>query len=192
MKLVGITGGIGSGKSTVARLIRAMGYPVYDADARARHLQETDSELIESIVSLLGEDVRDGSGLNRPAIALKVFGNAGLLAKLNAVVHPRVQTDFENWLKEQKSEICFKESALLVETGSWKHCDALLVVTAPADLRVQRVVQRDGTNEQAVRRRMEQQLPEAEKAKHADFVVVNDDQQLLVPQVESIINQLEG
>lgn len=192
MKLVGITGGIGSGKSTVARLIRAMGYPVYDADARARHLQETDSELIEAIISLLGDEVRDGSGLNRPAIARKVFGNAGLLAKLNAMVHPRVQTDFENWLKEQKSEICFKESALLVETGSWKHCDALLVVTAPADLRVQRVVQRDGTNEQAVRQRMEQQLPEAEKVKHANFVVVNDDQQLLVPQVEGIINQLEG
>lgn len=192
MKLVGITGGIGSGKSTVARLIRAMGYPVYDADARARHLQETDSELIEAIISLLGDEVRDGSGLNRPAIARKVFGNAGLLAKLNAMVHPRVQNDFENWLKEQKSEICFKESALLVETGSWKHCDALLVVTAPADLRVQRVVQRDGTNEQAVRQRMEQQLPEAEKVKHANFVVVNDDQQLLVPQVEGIINQLEG
>ncbi|TVR41572.1 MAG: dephospho-CoA kinase [Cryomorphaceae bacterium] len=192
MKLVGITGGIGSGKSTVARLIRAMGYPVYDADARARRLQETDAELIEAIVSLLGEEVLDEAGLNRAAIADKVFGNAELLAKLNDVVHPRVQTDFENWLKEQNSEICFKESALLVETGSWKHCDALIVVTAPAELRIKRVVQRDGTSEKAVKKRMEKQLPESEKVKRAGFVVVNDDHELLIPQVEAIINQLEG
>ncbi len=188
--IVGITGGIGCGKSTVARLFRVFGYPVYDADQRARLLQSTDQQLIEKMIQLLGEEVRQNGGIDRKKVAAKVFPNPALLEKLNNLIHPRVHQDYEDWLSRQKSEIVFRESALLVETGAWRGCDYLMVVSSPEDLRIKRVMQRDGVAESEVRARMERQAPEEEKRAKAHFVIENDEKRLLIPQVEKVIQRL--
>jgi dephospho-CoA kinase len=189
--IVGLTGGIGSGKSTIAQLLVTMGYPVYNSDDRAKWLQNNHLELVNQIKLLLGADVYAEGKLNRAMVADRVFTDSNLLKQLNAIVHPVVAVDFAEWLAAQKSSIVFKESAILVETGIYKQCDALIVVTAPESLRLKRVVSRDGTSEDGIRQRMNNQQPEAEKAALADFVIVNDDQQLIIPQVLKMIEQLK-
>lgn len=188
--IVGITGGIGCGKSTVARLFRVFGFPVYNSDQRARVLQSTDQVLIDAMIDLLGEEVREGGSINRKKVAAKVFGDPALLEKLNNLVHPRVQHDFDEWISRQSSQILFKESALLVETGAYRHCDYLIVVSSPEALRVKRVMQRDKVSEDEVRARISRQLSDAEKLAKAHFIVENDEIKLLIPQVEKIIQRL--
>lgn len=191
MKLVGLTGGIGSGKSTVASLLRVMGYPVYNSDDRARYLQSNDQELIDETVNLLGEEVLDNGRLNRALIAEKVFGNPELLKKLNALVHPRVKEDFLNWLNGLNAQIVFKESALLIETGSHSECDYVVVVSAPEEVRIERVVLRDETGRRDILQRMKHQMPEDEKLGVADFIVQNDGRIAIIPQVEHILEQIK-
>jgi dephospho-CoA kinase len=191
MKLVGLTGGIGSGKSTVASLLRVMGYPVYNSDDRARYLQSNDQELIDETVNLLGEEVLDNGRLNRALIAEKVFGNPELLKKLNALVHPRVKEDFLNWRNGLNAQIVFKESALLIETGSHSECDYVVIVSAPEDVRIERVVLRDETGRRDILQRMKHQMPEDEKLGVADFIVQNDGRIAIIPQVEHILEQIK-
>jgi dephospho-CoA kinase len=190
--IVGLTGGIGSGKSTVAQLLSTMGYPVYNSDDRAKWLQNNHPELVHQIKLLLGDDVYTDNSLNRALVANRVFADSNLLQQLNAIVHPVVGVDFESWLTAQKSTLVFKESAILVETGIYKQCDALVVVTAPESLRVSRVVARDGASEAEVRKRIDNQMPEANKVSLADYVIVNDDHQLIIPQVLQMIKQLKS
>lgn len=188
--IIGLTGGIGSGKSTVARLIRVMGYPVYNSDERARLLQDRDPKMREAIISLLGEkSYRDGR-LDRSYVGSRVFKDGHLLKRLNAIVHPAVGEDFKRWARAQQSALVFKESALLVETGLFRSCDALVVVTAPPALRKQRVMRRDSVDDAAVQDRMDRQADEDERSAVADFLIVNDDRQLLIPQVEKMITSL--
>lgn len=189
--LVGLTGGIGSGKSTVARLLRVMGYPVYNSDERARYLQTHHQELINETIKLLGEEVSDNGILNRAAIAKKVFGNPSLLEKLNALVHPRVKEDFLNWRNGLNAKITFKESALLIETGAHEECDLIVVVSAPEEVRIERVMERDETTKRDILQRMKHQLPEEEKLGRADFVVVNDGRHPIIPQVERILVRIK-
>ena len=189
--IVGLTGGIGSGKSTVARLLRIMGYPVYDSDQRARHLQEQDEELIAVMVALLGADILEAGGLNRGLIAQKVFGDPELLNQLNKIVHPRVKADFERWVQEQTTPIVFKESALLVETGAYRDCAALVLVQSPERLRIERVMKRDRVTIDEVRARMNRQASEETLQKAADYTIDNDEQQLLIPQVEKLVQALK-
>jgi dephospho-CoA kinase len=191
MKLVGLTGGIGSGKSTVASLLRVMGYPVYNSDDRARYLQSNDQELIDETVNLLGEEVLDNGRLNRALMAEKVFGNTVLLKKLNALVHPRVREDFLNWRNSLSAQIAFKESALLIETGSHRECDFVMVVSAPEEVRIERVELRDETSRRDVLQRMKHQMPEEEKLGVADFVVQNDGRNAIIPQIEHILEQIK-
>lgn len=188
--IVGLTGGIGCGKSTVARLIRIMGYPVYDSDARARFLQSEDTGIINEMAQLLGEDILDNGKLNRKRVAEMVFNHPDLLAQLNKIVHPRVKEDFDRWMNEQRAPLLFKESALLVETGAYRDCDALILVTAPEELRIQRVVQRDGVSESEVKSRMARQSSDEEKQAVSDFTIFNDDHQLIIPQVERTLAEL--
>lgn len=187
---VGLTGGIGAGKSTVARLIQSMGYPVYNADDRARKLQNEDAGLLSEMVELLGTEIVSDGRLNRKKVADRVFNNPDLLKKLNAIVHPRVHKDFDQWVEQQNTPILFKESALLIETGGYKALDFLVVVTAPERVRVQRVMARDKTTAEQVKSRIANQTPEEEKVKLADCVINNDDHCLLIPQVEKLIDQL--
>lgn len=187
---VGVTGGIGSGKSTVCRMFEVLGIPVYDADDRARGLIVEDPAIRAGIVALFGPDayLPDGS-YNRSLVAGIVFHQKEKLAELNALVHPAVEKDSSRWHAEQEAKgvpYTIKEAALMVESGSHKHLDRLIVVTAPEALRIRRVMDRDGLPEAAVSARLRNQLPEAEKVKLADYEIVNDGQTPLVPQVWNV------
>jgi dephospho-CoA kinase len=191
---VGITGGIGSGKTTVCRIFETLGVPVYYADDRAKWLMENRLEVKEALCATFGNWIYDREGkLNRPGLAKTVFSNPDKLAQLNAIVHPAVFEDGFRWEMEQAERgvpYCLKEAALLVESGSYRFLDKLIVVTAPEALRLSRVIQRDDTTEEAVRQRMDRQLPEAEKVALADFVIQNDGELLLTGQVLFVHRQL--
>jgi dephospho-CoA kinase len=190
MLQVGITGGIGSGKTTVCQIFERMGVPVYYADTRAKELMETDKNLIVAIQNEFGKEVYDAEGnLNRKLLAEIVFGNEEKLLKLNSLVHPIVFKDNESWnhvLANKGYPYTLKEAALLVETGSYKSLDKLIVVTAPLQDRIARVMARDAATYDQVTARIKVQLPEEEKVKLADYVIDNNQIMDLVPQVTKI------
>ncbi len=187
---VGITGGIGSGKTTVCQLFAALGIPVYDADAAAKRLMTEDPMLRHGLLSLFGEEAFDREDLNRAYIAAKVFENKGLLDQLNALVHPAVARDTETWVLAQNAPYVLKEAALLIESGGYKKLDKLIVVSAPESLRIQRVIVRNALSREAVEARIKNQLPESEKLALADYVILNDGEHLLLPQVMQIHREL--
>lgn len=188
MLKIGLTGGIGSGKTTVARFFSLLGVPVYNSDLRARELMQHDPDLIKEITAAFGADSYIGNGgeLNRAYLAGIVFNNATELARLNALVHPAVFRDFDSWTLRQTSPYVIKEAAILFESGSYKDCDAVILVTAPAVLRIARVSQRDNLSEEQVRDRIKNQLSDEEKSQYARFIVSNDEQSLLIPQLLTI------
>lgn len=193
---VGITGGMGSGKTTVCKIFESLDIPVYYADDEAKWLINNDEELKKGILEIFGEEAYTPQGeYNRPFVAKIVFEDKEKLAALNALVHPAVERHsrawHETWATAGKP-YTLREAALMVESGSYKFLDLLIVVTAPEDLRIQRVMQRDGATEQEVRARMKSQLPEEEKVKLADFVIVNDGQRALIPQVWQIHQAILG
>lgn len=142
------------------------------------------------MADLLGEDILVENQVDRKKVAQRVFGNPDLLEKLNQIVHPRVKEDFEQWVKAQQSPLLFKESALLVETGSYRECDALVFVKAPESIRIARVMSRDDVSEEEVKSRIARQMSDEEKAAVSDYTVENDDQHALIPQVEQLVEQL--
>lgn len=183
---IGITGGIGSGKSMVCKIFGCLGIPVYDADSRAKSIMTTDGILVEQIKKEFGSLSYDADGgLNRSFLSSAVFGNAEKLKKLNELVHPRVALDGDQWTAEQiGKKYVVREAALLFESGSYKKMDKIIVVTAPEPLRVKRVLVRDKQRtEEEVLKIILNQMKEEEKVKKADFVLRNDETELLVPQV---------
>ena len=189
---IGVTGGIGSGKTTVCRIFKTLGIPIYYADDRAKALMIEDKALIKSIKKIFGAAAyhKDGS-LNREHIAGIAFGNKGKLALLNAAVHPAVAEDGKNWHRKQRSvPYTVKEAALLFEAGSYQQLDYIITVTAPEAIRIQRVIKRDKTTKKQVKARIDKQMPEAEKVKLSDFVIDNDGEQALIPQVVAIHRKL--
>lgn len=190
---LGVTGGIGSGKSLVCRIFRSLGVPVYDADVRAKELMTSDPTLVESIKFTFGGQSYLANGqLNREFLAGAVFGKADELEKLNSLVHPRVQQDYLNWLRaHDTSPYVIKEAALIFEAGSWKSLDKVVVVAAPEAVRMKRVLQRDSQrSKDDVENIFRSQLPEEEKLNRADYVIVNDERQLVIPQVLALHKQL--
>jgi dephospho-CoA kinase len=186
---IGITGGIGSGKSIVCKIFAVLGVPIYDADSRAKAVMTTDGILISAIQKEFGTlSYKDDGLLNREYLAKEVFGSEEKLKRLNSLVHPRVAADYSDWLSRQVSKpYVIKEAALLYESGSYKASDKVIVVRAPEAIRIARVQKRDPhRNEEAIRDIMHNQLPEEEKVKRADFVVTNDESTLLIPQVLSL------
>jgi dephospho-CoA kinase len=178
MLKAGITGGIGSGKTTVCKMFEKLGIPVYYADDRAKHLMQHEHFLIDQIKKNFGDDVYVNGSLDRKALAAKVFNDKPKLELLNSLVHPVVFRDTERWIEEQKEKkapYILKEAALLVETGSYKSLDKLIVVTAPLNTRIERVTARDNSDAEEVLARVKNQLPEEEKLKLADFVIANND-----------------
>jgi len=189
--IVGITGGIGSGKSTLSRLLRAEGYSVYDTDLEARRLQNEHSVMRRKLKDLFGKEIYDDQGLNRPALGKIVFGKPELLAKLSAVVHPFVRDDFENWVTNRyPKKILFIESAILYESSFDKLVDKVILITASEDIRVERVVKRDGISHEHVKARMSHQISEEKKLQLADFIIHSDDNEPLEPKMKKIITQL--
>ncbi len=190
-KQVGITGGIGSGKTTVCKLFETLGIPVYYADYRAKKLMTDSEELVQQIKDLIGTDAYfDDGSLNRPFIASVVFKDQSKLNQLNAIVHPAVHEDGRNWQAAQTSVYTLNEAALMVESGGYKRMDKLITVFAPQEKRIERVMQRDGSTEAEVLARINKQLPEIEKINKSDFVINNDGSYPLIKQVYGIHQQL--
>ena len=175
-KIIGITGGIGSGKSTVSKLIEEAGYPVYYSDIRAKTIVNDHAELQQQIKQLLGEKSYDENGLyDRKYVADIVFENEEILLKLNSLIHPAVKIDFENWVAQQTTDFVFKETALLFELKLNETCYKSLLVTADDNCRLKRVMDRDNKTYREVETIMLRQMPEKDKVKIADFVIFNND-----------------
>ena len=188
---IGITGGIGSGKSLVCKIFQSLGVPVYDADSRAKALMTTDGILIGQIKKEFGNLSYNTDGtLNRKHIGEAAFGSPEKLKVLDAMVHPRVAENYSQWVGEQSHPYVIKEAALLFEAGSYKSLDKIIVVSAPEHLRVKRVVARDpNRSEKMVMDIIKNQMPESEKTNKADFVVINDESRLVIPQVLELHKQ---
>jgi dephospho-CoA kinase len=182
-KRVGITGGIGSGKSTVCNIFASMGVAVYNADEEAKRLYDTDAELKQWIIENFGKEIYANGKFNKVALRDIVFKDDEKLTMLNTMVHPRVQAHAAAWLMRQHGTYAIKEAALMVESGSYKQLDALIVVTCPIQTRLQRVISRDGLSEQEVVDRISHQMPEDELLKFANFTICNDGLAPLIPQV---------
>jgi len=173
-KIIGLTGGIGSGKSTVAFMFEKLGVPIYISDIEAKVLMENSKEIQNSLIQLLGRKTYLDGRLNRAFIASKVFNDSNLLSKLNAIVHPAVKSHFESWFSKQKSVYVIKEIAILFEMNSQNNFDYIISVVAPIKDRVHRVVQRDGKSESDVYSIIHNQLPDADKIKLSDFIIHNN------------------
>lgn len=183
MKVVGITGGIGSGKTTTCQIFEELGVPVYYADSRAKQLM-VEPPLKGKIIQAFGAKAYDGSRLNRAYLAKEVFGSKDKLSVLNGLVHPEVADDFEMWLEQNKeSDYVLKEAAILFESGAYHAVDITVLVIAPEQIRVERVMNRDGSSEQEVKERMANQWTQERKVKLADHIINNDGSHLLIPQV---------
>ena len=183
---VGITGGIGSGKSLICKIFGVLGVPVYDADYRAKNLMTTDGILIDQIKKEFGSlSYNEKGALNREYLSAAVFSEPVRLEKLNSFVHPRVEVDYNQWVSvNNRSKYVLKEAALLFEAGSYLKLDQIILVTAPQEIRIARVLVRDAhrTKEDIVKI-IKNQMPEAEKELKANFIIRNDESELIVPQV---------
>lgn len=192
-KIIGLTGGIGSGKTTVARFIEELGFPVYYSDDRAKSIVNDNEDLKIKIKELLGEDAYDKDGLyDRKFVAGKVFNNKDLLQQLNEIIHPAVRIDFEEWVKKQTKYLVFKETALLFELKLNRQCYKSLLVTAEDNIRTKRVMDRDGKTYREVEAVMEKQMPEKDKIRLADCIIYNNTNlEDLKEQTEKIIFTIE-
>ena len=190
MLKVGLTGGIGSGKSTVAKIFEVLGVPVYYADDAAKHIMNTDAELREKIISTFGAGSYVNNELNRPYIASIVFENTEKLALLNSLTHPATIRDAERWMQQQTSPYVIKEAALIFESGSAENLDYVIGVFSPLPLRIKRIMERDNVTRDEVMKRMSRQIDEDIKMRLCDKVIVNDEQQLVITHVLALHQQL--
>jgi len=186
LKIIGLTGGIGSGKTTITNFFRDLGVPVYIADIEAKILMHEDETIVHELVELFGQEVYKNQKLNSAFISDRVFKDKDLLEKLNRIVHPKVEVHFNNWVQSQTANYCVKEAAILFETGGYKKCDLIILVTAPKKIRIERVMKRDNTSLSAVESRMANQWKDKEKIVLADFVIENHDLKSSKAQVAKI------
>lgn len=192
MKKIGLTGGIGAGKSIVAKIFATMGFPVFYSDQVGKQLMSEDQHVKQKVIDVFGEEAYKNGDLNRGLLAEKVFSDNSLKKELNNIVHPAVRKAFESWCKEQTTMIVFNEAAILFETGSYKTFDGTILVYAPESIRVERVMKRDSATESQVQERMRNQWSDQEKRMLSDFEIINDNQHLLVPQTEKIIEIIKS
>lgn len=196
MYCLACTGGIGSGKSYVLRIFSALGVPVYFSDDRTKELYNRNQRLIKELSNLLGEDILVNGVLNKAAMAAKIFADKSLLSQVNSIVHPIVLEDFIEWKKEQSSKgmnFVIIESAIILEIPFFlDETDGVLVVTAPEDVRIERVTKRDGLSPEAVKTRMDKQMSDKERIDKADFVIFADGQRAVLPQVLEVYNRVNN
>ncbi|MBX2985278.1 MAG: dephospho-CoA kinase [Bacteroidia bacterium] len=193
MLKVGITGGIGSGKSTVSAVFVSLGIPFYNADARAKWLTEHHPDIVREIIALFGNQAYAFGSYNRKYIASLVFNDTDKLLQLNQIIHPRVEADYKQFCEEHKDTLyTLKEAAILFESGSYKLLDKTIMVLADKELRIRRVCKRDNISREDVLKRMEKQMPDEEKVKLADFVIKNNLQDMIIPQVIELHKQLSA
>ena len=190
MKIVGLTGGIGSGKSAVLSIFSSQGVPCYQSDSSAKKLMHQDPDLINQIKALFGDDLYEGEKLNRGKLAEVVFADKSKLESLNAIVHPRVKEDFQLFLSQQNADYVIKEAAILFETGGAEDCDVTILVTAPEDLRIERVMKREKSKVEHIKSRMRHQWSDEKKIPMADYVINNIDWDKTLKKVEEIHQKL--
>ncbi|MBA9074136.1 dephospho-CoA kinase [Flavobacterium gossypii] len=191
-KIIGLTGGIGSGKSSIAQHIESLGVPVYIADIEAKKILETDA-VIAKVVALFGEDILDKEKIDKKKIAALVFQDPEKLRKYNNIIHPEVFLHFQNWVKQYENlPLVVKEAAILFESGSYKDCDKIILVTAPKETRIKRVMKRDGVSREAVEQRMAHQWDDEKKKALSDFVIENIDLAKAKESAENIISVLRN
>ncbi len=190
MKIIGLTGGIGSGKSAVLSVFSSLGVPCYQSDSSAKKLMQQDPELINQIKALFGDDLYEGEKLNRGKLAEVVFADKSKLESLNAIVHPRVKEDFQLFLSQQNADYVIKEVAILFETGGAEDYDVTILVTAPEDLRIERVMKREKSKVEHIKSRMRNQWSDEKKIPMADYVINNIDWDKTLKKVEEIHQKL--
>lgn len=196
---IGLTGGIGAGKSYVARIIEEMGYFVFNSDNQAKALMTNNTVVIDQVKAIFGKEAYQGEKLNRSYLADKIFNDESLKEQLNGVIHPAVKIAFKEWSKkkaaqlrkEGKEPFVFSESAILFEIGRYKDFDYTILVTAPEETRIQRVIQRDSTTHKQVESRINNQWSDSKKEALADFIIMNDGIKAVKPQVEKILNKIK-
>ena len=191
MKKIGLTGGIGVGKTYVSKIFQKMGIPIFNADEQAKKCMVDDANLKEAVQLAFGENMYLKGVLQKDALAKIAFNNTEALAELNALVHPIVKQKFEDWCSLQFTSMVIKEAAILFESDAHVGLDAVVCVSAPEKLRISRVQKRDGNSVEQIQSRMSKQMPQTEKEELADFLIVNDQVQLLLPQVLAIITEME-
>lgn len=190
--IIGLTGGIGSGKSTIAEVFDVLKIPVFNSDIEAKQLY-SHPEIKQQIIKLFGNVYNQQNQLDKKALANIVFNDDEKLKQLNNIIHPAVKTLFETWVnKNNQTPILIKEAAILIESGAAKQVDKIIVVTAPEKERIKRVMQRDNVSEKEVIARMRKQLPEEKLITHADFIIKNDNQHLVIPQILDIVKKLNN
>lgn len=189
--LVGITGDIGSGKTTVSNILSHLGYKVYNSDERAKYLMETDSNIVEKISDLLGESAYKKGSLNKKLISQSIYNDHSLREKINAIVHPVTINDFNQWVTENKDPILIKESALIYQSGSYKELNSIILVEARKDIRIKRVLERDKhRKEEEVLQIINSQKLKNKEDLNPDYILENNGENLLLPKVIHIIEEL--
>jgi dephospho-CoA kinase len=189
--IIGITGGIGGGKSTLSAKLRAEGFFVFDTDCRAKQLQNEHPELVQKLKVLFGENIYNAHGLDRLALAKIVFEKKELLAELNKIVHPVVRADFHRWVDAHSDQkLLFVESAIMFESGLVNSVDKVILMTAAIDVRIARVVKRDGSTPEQVKARIANQMPDEQKILKADYVIYSDDNMPLLDKMHRILDEL--
>ena len=187
---IGITGGIGVGKSIVSKIIELMGYNVFNSDFEANSLINKDPLIKDQLIKLLGKEIYKNSILNKEVMAEKIFSNNETRKLVNEIVHPRVRDSFALFVSKQKNNLVFNESAILFETGSYKEFDKIILVTSPMYLRVSRIINRDKCSKQELNAKISSQWDDNTKIPLADFVILNDEKEPIINQIEIVLNQL--
>jgi len=189
-KIIGLTGGIGSGKTTVANMFSELGVPIYIADVEAKKLMSKSKIIIRKLKKLFGEDAYIDNKLNKPFIAQKIFNNKDLLEKMNAIVHPKVATHFKRWVGKQTTPYVIKEAAILFENNNYLQCDAIILVVADMETRIQRVIKRDKTSKAKVKAIMDNQWSDEKKIALSQFVIKNEELSITRKEVQNIHNKI--
>ena len=193
MKVIGLTGGIGSGKSTLSRLLNVMGIPVYIADTESKRLTESSPFIREKLTERFGKDLYKDGELDKALLASFIFENEDNRNFVNSVIHPVVRMDFEQWKAQHtQSPFLFIETAILFESGFAGSVDISITVAAPEDLRIRRVEERDGLSKASIVSRIRSQIPEEERIRRSDYVIYNDDKQAILPQIEKILKLIHN
>ncbi|CAK7031518.1 MAG: Dephospho-CoA kinase [Parabacteroides sp.] len=187
---IGITGGIGSGKSVVASLLALNGVPVYIADTESKLLTVHSPIIRKGLTDLFGIEIYTDEGLNKPLLASHIFGDQEKLKQVNGIIHPEVNRHFQEWAEQQQADICAIESAILFESGFDRIVDATLMVYAPLETRIRRALERDTVSREAIISRINSQMPDEIKKEKCDYIIYNDDKHALLPQVTEFIRQL--
>jgi len=190
MKKIGITGGIGSGKTYISNIFKSLAIPLFNSDIEAKILMNSSKKLIIQIKKEFGEDIYTNGNFNKEKLSSIVFSNSDKLQKLNSLVHPIVKQEFNNWCKKKTSPYVIKEAAILFESNSHLELDEVICVSAPMELRIKRILERDNSTEKEIKKRIENQISQEEKEKLSDYIIVNDEKELLLPKIIKIHDKL--